>query len=300
MRKPVTRFRRSAFTLIDVVVVAAVTAVLTGLVFPAVQQAREKSMRATCTSRMKAIGLGLHNYHDVYSRFPAAWFARSVQPDSPSWIGWQTSLLPYVENAQLFSEIFGDVWKSQAAPEWPGNRTMMQRHLPVYICPMDSSGPANPARSGYGTSNYSGNFGPEPLPRWHEAGLEEFWPGGVAPLTASAGIFCMNYCVNLREITDGTSNTVMVSERSVRSAAGLWGGVRSNRHENDVVTDMSFLSPLNKSFAGFSSPHGKTVNMLFCDGAVRAIRDDIESREDGTGILQRLSNRADGQPVTSF
>ena len=205
-----------------------------------------------------------------------------------------------MEHAQLFSGIYDDLGKSQAAPEWPENRTLMQSHVPVYICPMDSTGAVNPSRGGSGTSNYSGNFGPQPLPRWHESGLEEFWPGGVGPHTASTGIFCMNYCVNLREISDGTSYTVMVSERSARSAAGLWGGVRSNRHENDVVTDMSFLSPLNKSFAGFSSPHGKTVNMLFCDGAVRAIRDDIESREDGNGILQRLSNRADGQPVTNF
>jgi prepilin-type processing-associated H-X9-DG protein len=77
-------------------------------------------------------------------------------------------------------------------------------------------------------------------------------------------------------------------------------GVRSNRHENDVISDMNHLSGVNKSWAGLSGRHDGKVNLLLCDGAVRLVNQDINSRADGMGVLQLLSSTDDGQVIGDF
>lgn len=297
----VTRSR--GFSLTELLVVAAVIAVVLALALPGIQQSRQLARREDCKNNLKQLGLALHNYHDVYNTFPPGWCARYVEPDSPSWVGWQAALLPYIEQAPLYQQIY----QGSKLPEWPAaaDRTAAGRDaarvsLKVYQCPQDSTGGTNPFREEFGTSNYSGNFGPELLPRWYESGAEKSWPGGVATPKKSSGIFSVNSSIGIRFITDGTSNTVMVSERSALSGAGLWMGVRSNRNENDAVTDMNHLSGLNKSFAGFSGRHDGRINLLICDGSVRLVVDSIDSRADGTGTLQKLSCRNDGQVVGEF
>ncbi len=290
--------RRPGFTLIEVLVVAGLVFIAVSLAAPAIQRARQQSRATTCKNNLKMIGLALHNYHDTYNGLPGAWYARFPQADSPSWMGWQTSILPFVEHAALYQQIY--TRDHSTVPEWPDNAKLSQTELPAYLCPMDTTGPQNSFRDGFGTSNYSGNFGPDLLPRWYESSAEQFWPGAVATPTKTNGIFCVNSNTNFRDITDGTSNTAMVSERSARSGAGLWIGVRSNRSDNDAVTDMNFLSALNKSYAGFSSRHERAVNILICDGSVRLIREDIDSKADGTGTLQRLSDRRDGHVIGEF
>lgn len=287
---------RRAFSLVELLVMMAVTMIAAALALPAIQQARQAARQESCKNNLKQLGLALHNYHDVYNCFVPAWCARFSEADSPAWTGWQAALLPYVEQAPLYNQMYQD----NNAPEWPAGGKVEKTVLPVYLCPMDSTGGVNPFRGGFGTSNYSGNFGPELLPRWYESSAEEFWPGAVATPQDSTGIFRHNDCTHIRDITDGTSNTVMVSERSAMSGAGIWMGVRSNRHENDAITDMNFLSGLNKSWSGFSGRHEGNVNLLICDGSVRLIREDVDSRADGNGILQLLSSKSDGQVVGEF
>lgn len=289
--------RRPGFTLIEVLVVAGLVFIAVSLATPAIQRARQQSRATTCKNNLKMIGLALHNYHDVYNGFPGAWYARFPQADSPRWMGWQTSLLPYVEHAGLYNQISET---GRTVPEWPDDGKLARTAIPEYLCPMDTTGPQNPFRDGFGTANYSGNFGPDLLPRWYESSAEQFWPGAVSTPTKTNGIFCVNSITRFRDIIDGTSNTAMVSERSARSGAGLWIGVRSNRSDNDAITDMNSLSGINKSYAGFSSRHEGAVNILICDGSVRLIREDIDSKADGTGTLQRLSDRRDGQVIGEF
>src|SRR3981189_1467287 len=98
---------RSAFTLIELVVVIAILAVLIALLLPAVQAAREAARRAQCVNNLKQIGLGLHNYESAPRVFPPRYVAnfdhKRVEP-GPGW-SWATMLLPFVEQAPLFNTL---------------------------------------------------------------------------------------------------------------------------------------------------------------------------------------------------
>ncbi len=157
--------------------------------------------------------------------------------------------------------------------------------------PQDSTGGNNPFRDEYGTSNYSRKLWDRTAATMVRNSSEQYWPGGADTPVESNGVFVVNGSVGIRDIIDGTSNTVMISERSAYSGAGLWIGVRSNRHENDVMTDMNHITGVNKSYAGLSGRHDKALNMLLCDGSVRLVKDDIDSSPEG-GLLQALSTRA--------
>lgn len=105
--------RRRAFTLIELLVVIAIIAILIALLLPAVQQAREAARRTQCKNTMKQLGLAMHNYHDTFGAFPAAYYGRRltdtactyssnrrVSVASPGW-GWGVMLLPYIDQGNV-------------------------------------------------------------------------------------------------------------------------------------------------------------------------------------------------------
>ncbi len=296
MLKRLSKIKRG-FTLVEVVVLTLISFLLLTMLLPGILQARQQARRESCKNNLKLLGLAMHNYHDVFNSFPPAWCTNHFDANSMSAFGWQTFLLPYAEEAPLYMQFsFSD--QNWLNPDSKAHR-LAKSAIPVYLCPQDSTGNTNPFRDNYGTSNYTGNFGTELLPRWYESSSEQYWPGGANTPRKSNGVFVVNGKISLRDITDGTSNTVMVSERSAYSGAGLWIGVRSNRHENDVMTDMNYISGVNKSFAGLSGRHDRALNVLLCDGSVRLVKDNIDSRPEG-GLLQALSTRAGGEVVGEF
>ena len=123
-----------------------------------------------------------------------------------------------------------------------------------------------------------------------------------------SGVFWRNSNLKIRDMIDGTSNTIMVSERSFEFGAGIWPGVGGQEMETDQLSDGSFASPINKSLTGFSSSHsnglssqrGGGINILMGDGSVQFIADSIESSKtpDGPiGVFQKLCNRRDGEVI---
>lgn len=292
------------FTLIETLVVATACVLLLTLSLPGILHAHQQARQQSCKNNLKQLGLAMHNYHDVFGSFPPAWCTNHFDAGSKAAYGWQTSLLPYVEQANLYNQIDYNQtnWTSDEpvhAGRGMSGKIFRQMVIPSYLCPQDSTGEKNPFRDNVSTSNYSGNLGSEPLPRWYESSAEQFWPGGAETPRESNGIFLVNGKIGMRNITDGSSNTVMISERSAYSGAGLWIGVRSNRDENDVMTDMNYITGVNKSYAGFSGRHDEALNMLLCDGSVRLVKDTIDSRPEG-GVLQALSTRAGGEIVGEF
>ena len=122
------------------------------------------------------------------------------------------------------------------------------------------------------------------------------------------GMFHINSVVRFRDVTDGTSNTLLVGERSAKSGAGIWPGVRRNEFASDQVTDCSSGNEINSGYSSFSSYHGGGAHFVIADGSVRFLSENIDSKAGtvmkgkfkGVGVFQALSSRNGGEIVRGF
>jgi prepilin-type processing-associated H-X9-DG protein len=284
----------TAFSRIDLIAVLAITVIAAGLLTAAVQQAREEARRTGCRNNLRLIALACHNYHDTNFVFPLGWFERRRASDAPGAYGWQMRILPFLEYVAIYQRVDFNV----SMPPEP--TALLKTTIPVYRCPADPTEVTNPMRSNFGTSNYSGNYGSIAPPRWAPGPLAQFWPGGVASLPEPNGILFRNVSVRIADIADGTSNTFIAGERSVKSAAGIWPGVTSSQNETDQVTDCSAGNEINSGIGAFSSVHPGGAMFAFCDGSARFISETILSRDGegaAMGLFQKLAARNDYQPV---
>lgn len=280
---------RRGITLVEVTVVVFVMAILASLVLPSLQAARSAARRNQCLNNLRQIGIALQNYHDAHKCFPPGWTNHTSDAGYGPRVGWSTSLLPFVEQAPLFRKLYSDM-----DARWARKSEATQTEVILYRCPSSRSEPANSLRGGFGVSNYSGSFGSMAPPRWLAGGMTPTWPGELPTPKTTDGIFFYNSNIRIRHCTDGTSNTLIVGERSLSSGAGIWMGVRGNNFENDQVTDFSIGNELNSGLASFSSMHEGGANFLFGDGGARFISDTIESGRDGRpGVYQDLGSRND-------
>ncbi len=294
--------RVQGFTRLELLTTLTLVMLLMVPLLPAMQRARADARLMQCKNNLKQLGLAMHNYHDTFLMMAPGWISKRMGGEGHSSTGWQSMILPFLDQAPLYNQLN----LTEPVYESPGD--LLKLELTVYRCPADSLAGTNSIRGGWGTSNYSGNYGAIPIPRWStNFSTESFWPGNtssrlVRKPDGREGIFAINAGSRFRDIKDGTSNTLMISEKSVLSGGGIWPGPRSNYHESDVVSDASFASPLNRSETGFSSRHMGVINFLLCDGAVRAVPVSIESlpynpKSKEAGVLQKLAGRADGMHV---
>jgi len=205
---------RSGFTLIELLVVIAIIAVLIGLLLPAVQKVREAAQRAKCTNNLKQIGLGIQNYANAYGALPSS----GTGQDS-----WATMILPFIEQGNLAAGYklgygYDTVW----------NVNVITVTVPLFLCPSSPGGysqiqptvtPDGQNLVGHGSgmlglidygaigqvSNgfYAASFGGlSAIPAGYSVGNN---PG----TTAGA----LQYIpIPITNITDGTSNTIMIAE----------------------------------------------------------------------------------------
>jgi prepilin-type N-terminal cleavage/methylation domain-containing protein/prepilin-type processing-associated H-X9-DG protein len=300
-----TRSPRPAFTLIELLVVIAIIAILIGLLLPAVQKVRAAAARAQCINNLKQIGLAAHNYHDVNQRLPPGYLASGTYSDgatdtTPGW-GWAAYLLPYLEQNNLYAQVnFNQPVQSSAAI-----RTVVK----TFLCPADLVPPV-----AFAVPDAFGATVAQAAPSSYAACI-----GGDESATdgpSGAGVFYRNSATRLTDITDGTSSTLLVGERSWGNANGIWAGAisggvclrgRSNpcpgsgaafypaatlvlahSHLNNATTDT------DGGLDDFSSQHTGGSNFLFADGHVAFVRSVPGDNPDGSYTRDSLALQATG------
>ncbi|HYH65186.1 MAG TPA: DUF1559 domain-containing protein [Urbifossiella sp.] len=204
---------RRGFTLIELLVVIAIIAILIGLLLPAVQKVREAAARAKCQNNLKQWGLAMHGYHDVTGKLP---YFTQVSPNRQNWAPF---VMPYLEQAPLVAGYnLNTHWYN--AP----NLAVTQVQLNVFYCPSDRPGAMWTDQTGYvsARANYLVSYGTV-LFGGGAIGPGRGMFGCSAVANASANQFTP-YQATLVQVSDGTSNTVMMSEVIVARQDNNQGG----------------------------------------------------------------------------
>ena len=318
-----TRLSKEGFTLVELLVVIAIIGVLVALLLPAVQAAREAARRSQCSNNLKQIGLGLHNYHDVHQRLPSGY----ITPSSGSYCwSWAALLLPYIEQGALHEKLQVNGSTLDAAlADATGRRLLLQTPLGAFRCPSDSAPELNDQRQlnsqSLATSNYLASNASDQVSdesgQPHQSGGDNYY---------ADGLFFKNSKINFRDITDGLSSTVAISERNwsvnlrngqkfTYGAGVIFGqanvalsrgtslvGARDYSHSAVIFGTVRFINRGDDpdwSMHGLSSQHAGGVQALFADGSVHFISETIQFNTTNTvdTVLERLVSRADGQPA---
>jgi prepilin-type N-terminal cleavage/methylation domain-containing protein len=313
--------RRLGFTLIELLVVIAIIAVLIALLLPAVQQAREAARRSQCKNNLKQLGLGLHNYHEIYNTLPIA-AQQGFQAN------WRVAIFPQIDQAPLFNQLrFGD---SFTAPYSGQNVVLQGVKIPLYYCPSSAcpkigtpgseqcwSG-GNPQLADY--VGIGGAY-PDPFGRTTVVSQSNY-DGGYY---GANGLLSVSQSNPFSNCTDGLSMTLLVGENSDFTVSGTnkldlrsnyygaWSGFSALANPWSGAPDSWSTSvttvrwPINtqgtpagavhtwEANLPLRSAHTGGAHVLLGDGAVRFL-----SQNMAMNILLNLSARDDGAVVGEF
>lgn len=243
------RRTNSGFTLVELLVVIAIIGVLVGLLLPAVQSAREAARRMSCSNNLKQIGLAMHLYHDAHKKLPVgAWGC--------CWGTWQGHELAFMEQ-----RVLGDLYVWGQDPQrygGPANLVVTTKNLPTFTCPSDTVWTGT-SFSGVTSHNYVANFGntgyrvpADAISLNLERVVEQTMFGinyGGAPFERTGHNFVTFQrpgavrAFGLGNITDGTTNTLMLSETIQGRESGGVRDLRGFTWFGNGAKFMTYLTP---------------------------------------------------------
>lgn len=300
------RRRRSGFSLIELLVVIGLIGVLLGLLLPAVQRVRGAADRISCLNNMKQIGLALHNYHATHRRFPPMPVDSATDSDPNARLSWMALILPQMDQDPLY-QVSAKACVLDPDPRHNPPHVGFSTVIPSYVCPSDGR-LTTPLTDELGvTASYTSYIAISgTVPPGAKVGL-------IGALGDSPGC-------RMAEITDGTSNTIMVGERPPPDSlqAGWWypiyvwydEGYRGPNNStalgntakpsadwNDgcVITKATFSPGRTDNSCDryhLWSLHPTGANFLFADGSVRFFTYDAEP------LMMALGSRSGGEPVS--
>jgi prepilin-type N-terminal cleavage/methylation domain-containing protein len=331
------------FTLIELLVVIAIIAILIALLLPAVQQAREAARRTQCRNNLKQLGLAIHNYHDTHTAFPFAYML-TVPPSAGTTLNacpYSIQILPYMDQAPLYNQ-----WSplvpaiNEAVAIIPSMATQVQGNLAVIKTPLTAfMCPSSPVQlvSDYGLAppaapfnvNWTAARGDYSVSTGVRGDFSTLayagFPGGTSgPREGILQVAGLNGRVGrMRDITDGTSNTSLLMERTGgaqiyrkfqvdatmtstggagKANAGGWGDFLVGEHwPNGSLFDGTIgvnggpcvINCNNLRSSNFHSFHVGGVHALMGDGAVKFISENIS-----LFVLASTITRAKGETAS--
>lgn len=299
------------FTLIELLVVIAIIAILIALLLPAVQQAREAARRSTCKNNMKQIGLALHNYHDSHRVFPPGdingggydsdWLT-PLGEESRNHTAYMM-ILPFLDQAAIYNEInfsmaTGPAVDNSGSPLGGGvTQAAVQRLITAFLCPSDPHSPGpytHSSNTAYASTNayrtsYSVVYGS------YGIGV----PHSQESNTTKAA-FGHNGAARIRDIQDGTSNTLLMMETPLQKDSDIRGPFWSNYVTTGYVIPKDYRinyipSGTKVQWGSPGSEHVGGCHALLGDGAVRFISENIDHN-----TLRKLVTILNGEVVGEF
>ncbi|MDO5554939.1 MAG: DUF1559 domain-containing protein [Planctomycetia bacterium] len=240
-REAVVRRRvgRVGFTLVELLVVIAIIGVLIALLLPAVQAAREAARRMQCTNNLKQFGLALHNYHSVYDSFPGY---------EGSGVGFsiQARLMPFFEQTALHDLVNYDepVLVGEPGKKYFNtiHQEIAQREIPMFRCPSDAEDDLY--------TEYQMGDNPDPVTLRGLNYMVVIGSGTESTfnfLNKTDGLFYLNSRCGFRDMLDGSSNTMVMTE-------SLLGNHRDTGEEMDPKRQVCLTSAITKAAANVNNP----------------------------------------------
>lgn len=285
------RSRQSGFTLVELLVVIAIIGILIALLLPAVQAAREAARRSQCSNQMKQLALALHNYHDTFRVFPAG----GRHGSNTNQLSWAVGILPYIEQSPLYTKFDFKI-------NGYGNHLYHAlNRIDTFLCPSgkvdrsetsseDATDPVTNVKDRPYTIHYYGVMGPKGLiPQFgtttaNPPSYQVLNPTDPHGGFALQGILGRNTAKSMRDITDGTSNTLMLGEISWNNANCYRSWVRggdgqpsaSCKNVTHAINLIKYNNADNFNDVSFGSQHPGGCQFAIADGSVRFLQESID------------------------
>jgi prepilin-type N-terminal cleavage/methylation domain-containing protein len=288
------------FTLVELLVVIAIIGLLVALLLPAVQAAREAGRRVQCLNNLKQMGLGLQNYHDQHKVFPygGSGVASLTIPAARARVclSWGAAILPGLEQQPLYDSIH-----QQESYLHDDNLAAGQAVLPVFLCPTAvnpdlhrPNGDTPSSATKYGITNYGGNWGERALRCYPARNCQNNYSdqGDASGFGRGVLLLSSERQVGIRDVTDGTSHTVIAGE-SPEGLHSIWIGHKNffdqsaplSAHTSQPATWQSCF-PTFQSVPGkfcdfgqeFGSYHAGGAQFLLVDGSARFVSASLDNK----------------------